>query len=41
HKVKALTTLIEPVLVVLIASVVLVVALAIFLPMWNMVQLMS
>ncbi len=41
HKVKALTTVIEPVLVVMIATVVLVVALAIFLPMWNMVQLMS
>lgn len=41
HKIKALTTVLEPVLVVLIAGVVLVVALAIFLPMWNMVQLMS
>ena len=41
HKVRALSTLIEPVLVVVIALVVLVVALAIFLPMWNMVQLMS
>jgi type II secretory pathway component PulF len=41
HRVKALTTVLEPVLVVTIAGVVLVVALAIFLPMWNMVQLMS
>lgn len=41
HRIKALTTTLEPVLVVTIASVVLVVALAIFLPMWNMVQLMS
>lgn len=41
HKIKALTTVIEPVLVVTIAVVVLMIALAIFLPMWNMVQLMS
>jgi len=34
-------TIIEPVLVVLIAGVVLMVALAIFLPMWDMVRLMS
>ena len=36
-----LSTIIEPVLIVLIAAVVLVVALAIFLPMWNMVKLLS
>lgn len=38
---KNLSTLIEPVLIVLIAAVVLFVALAIFLPMWDMVKLMS
>ena len=38
---KNLSTIIEPVLIVLIAGVVLVVALAIFLPMWNMVKLLS
>jgi len=38
---KNLSTVIEPVLIVLIAGVVLVVALAIFLPMWNMVKLLS
>jgi hypothetical protein len=38
---KNLSTVIEPVLIVLIAAVVLVVALAIFLPMWNMVKLLS
>lgn len=38
---KNLSTIIEPVLIVLIAAVVLVVALAIFLPMWNMVKLLS
>lgn len=41
HRIKALTTLIEPLLIVLIAVVVLSIALAIFLPMWNMIQLMS
>ena len=41
HKIKTLTTIMEPVLVVAITSIVLVVALAIFLPMWNMVQLMG
>lgn len=39
--IKNFATIIEPVLVVLIAGVVAVVALAIFLPMWNMVQLLS
>lgn len=39
--VKNVATVIEPVLIVLIAVVVLIVALAIFLPMWNMVQLME
>jgi type II secretory pathway component PulF len=38
---KNIATVIEPVLIVLIAGVVLVVALAIFLPMWNMVKLLS
>lgn len=38
---KNLSTIIEPILIVLIAAVVLVVALAIFLPMWNMVKLLS
>jgi general secretion pathway protein F len=38
---KNLATVIEPVLIVLIALVVLMVALAIFLPMWNMVKLLS
>lgn len=41
HLTKNISTVIEPVLVVLIAGVVMVVALAIFLPMWNMVQLMG
>lgn len=38
---KNVSTILEPILIVLIAVVVLAVALAIFLPMWNMVQLMS
>jgi len=38
---KNISTVIEPVMVVLIAGVVLVVALAIFLPMWGMVNLMG
>lgn len=38
---KNIATIIEPVLIVLIAGVVLMVALAIFLPMWNMVKLMT
>lgn len=41
HLTKNIATVIEPILVVLIAGVVMVVALAIFLPMWNMVQLMG
>lgn len=41
HAAKAVTTIIEPLLVVAIAGVVLVVALAIFLPMWNMVSLVG
>ena len=41
HSAKTISTLIEPVLVVAIAGVVLVVALAIFLPMWNMVNLVG
>lgn len=39
--VRNLSTVIEPVLIVLIAGVVLVVALAIFLPMWDMVKLVG
>lgn len=38
---KSLGTVIEPVLVVLIAGVVLVLALAIFLPMWDMLKLVG
>lgn len=38
---KNIATVIEPVLIVLIAAVVLVVALAIFLPMWDLVKLLS
>jgi type II secretory pathway component PulF len=41
HLTKNVSTVIEPLLVVIIAGVVMVVALAIFLPMWNMVQLMG
>ncbi len=41
HLTKNISTVIEPILVVLIAGVVMVVALAIFLPMWDMVKLMS
>lgn len=38
---KALSTVIEPILVVAIAAVVLVVALSVFLPMWDMVNLIK
>jgi type II secretory pathway component PulF len=38
---KGLATIIEPLLVILIAAVVLTVALAIFLPMWNMVSILG
>ncbi|MDX2147120.1 MAG: type II secretion system F family protein [Planctomycetota bacterium] len=38
---KNISTVIEPVLIVLIASVVLIIALAVFLPMWDMVTLMG
>ncbi len=41
HLVKNLATLIEPVLIALLTGVVLMVALAIFLPMWNMASLMN
>ena len=41
HLTKNISTVIEPILVVLIAGVVMVVALAIFLPMWDMVKLMG
>lgn len=38
---KNVSTVIEPLLIMMIGAAVLVVALAIFLPMWNMVKLMS
>ena len=38
---KYLTTVLEPVLIVLVAAVVLVVALSVFLPMWDMVTLLG
>ncbi len=38
---KNVTTVIEPVLIVLIAGVVLTVALAIFMPMWEMIKVMQ
>ena len=41
HLTKNIGTVIEPVLIVGIAGVVLVVALAIFLPMWDMVKLVG
>ncbi|MBX3403616.1 MAG: type II secretion system F family protein [Phycisphaeraceae bacterium] len=41
HLTKNIGTVIEPVLIVAIAGVVLVVALAIFLPMWDMVKLVG
>jgi type II secretory pathway component PulF len=41
HLTKNLGTVIEPVLIVAIAGVVLVVALAIFMPMWDMVKLVG
>lgn len=41
HLAKGVATVIEPVLIVLIALVVLTVALAIFLPMWDMVKLVG
>ncbi|MFM9957160.1 MAG: type II secretion system F family protein [Phycisphaerales bacterium] len=41
HMVKNAATVIEPVLIALLTGVVLMVALAIFLPMWNMMNLMQ
>ncbi|MDX2115852.1 MAG: type II secretion system F family protein [Planctomycetota bacterium] len=41
HMVKNLSVVIEPVLIVLITGIVLVVALAIFLPMWDMVKVVG
>ncbi|MBY0312656.1 MAG: type II secretion system F family protein [Phycisphaerales bacterium] len=41
HLAKNLSTIIEPVLIVAIAGVVLVIALAIFLPMWDMAKLVG
>jgi MSHA biogenesis protein MshG len=39
YAMKNLTTMIEPILIFALASMVLVVALGIFLPMWNMIQI--
>jgi type II secretory pathway component PulF len=41
HQTKDISVVIEPVLIVAVAAVVLVIALAIFLPMWNMVKLVG
>lgn len=41
HNTKQLTTLIEPIMIVVIALVVLLVALSVFLPMWDMVNLIK
>ncbi|MGQ0627518.1 MAG: type II secretion system F family protein [Phycisphaerales bacterium] len=41
HTTKNLSTIIEPIMIVGIALIVLIVALAIFLPMWNMVNLVG
>ena len=41
HLVKNVTTVIEPVLIVGLAGIVMVIALAIFLPMWNMADLIG
>jgi type II secretory pathway component PulF len=41
HLTKNVTTVIEPVMIVGLAGVVLLVALAIFLPMWNMTSLIG
>jgi type II secretory pathway component PulF len=41
HLVKNLATVIEPLLIAMLTGVVLMVALAIFLPMWNMASLMQ
>ncbi|HRP62251.1 MAG TPA: type II secretion system F family protein, partial [Phycisphaerales bacterium] len=41
HLTKNVTTLIEPIMVVGLAAVVLLIALAIFLPMWNMAALIG
>ena len=41
HLTKNLSTVIEPVLIVAIAGVVLVIALAVFLPMWDMAKIVG
>jgi type II secretory pathway component PulF len=41
HRAKSLSTVMEPVLIALLTGVVLVIALAIFLPMWDMVSLVG
>lgn len=40
HLTKNISTVIEPILIVVLAAVVLIIALAMFLPMWNMASLM-
>ncbi len=41
HRAKTLSTVLEPVLIAVLTGVVLVIALAIFLPMWDMVTLLG
>lgn len=41
HTIKNLPSIIEPILLVLVAGMVLVLALAVFLPLWNMVNLIK
>jgi MSHA biogenesis protein MshG len=41
HLTKNLSIIIEPILILLITGVVLIVALAIFMPMWSMVELLG
>jgi type II secretory pathway component PulF len=41
HLTKNVTTVIEPVMILGLAAIVLIVALAIFLPMWNMATLIK
>jgi type II secretory pathway component PulF len=41
YAIKNLSTLIEPILIVIIGGMVLFLALGIFLPMWNMISLMK
>jgi type II secretory pathway component PulF len=41
HLTKNVTTVIEPIMIVGLAGIVLIIALAIFLPMWNMAALIG